>query len=133
MEKQEDNIVQPCVSPSPSLPPVPLKPNELLDFPESLDYWEARRFTSGCPFESEDSDSCSDSDDDTLCVLSTNQFPSICGYCHPRGLPPVDWSDRGTSVFFPYIVYIYLSPPSINFSTKPYLDLQKWPCSSSHL
>ena len=88
--KQGDEIWQPCASPALGLSPLPLKGfSEFFDIPESLEDLQASRLTSGSPFESSDSDSCSDSDDDTLSVVSAREWS------HPGDICPVDWSDIG--------------------------------------
>ncbi|KAI0250093.1 hypothetical protein BJV78DRAFT_1283550 [Lactifluus subvellereus] len=93
---QEDDVWQPCASPAPGLSPLPLKTlSGPFDIPESLEYWQACRLTSGSPFESSDSDSCSDSDDGTLSVVSANQSPYIRECSLSSGICPVDWSDIG--------------------------------------
>jgi hypothetical protein len=84
--------LQPGLYPLPQLSSLPLNPlSKVFDIPESVEYWQARRLTSGSPIEFSDSDSCSDSDDDTLSVVSASsnnrKYPIL------RDVSPIDYSD----------------------------------------
>ena len=62
---------------------LPVKSHDLksdpdpFDFTQGPEYWQHRRSLAGSPFDSSDSDSSSDCDDDTLSVASLDLLPTI--------------------------------------------------------
>jgi hypothetical protein len=92
--KQDDDVFQLGLYPLPQLSSLPLKQiSKDFDIPESAEYWQARRLTSGSPIEFSDSDS----DDDTLSITSASsnnrKYPIL------RDVSPIDYSDVGVPAY----------------------------------
>ena len=52
---------------------------DTFDVTRSLEYWQHQRTLAGSPFDSSDSDTSSDCDDDTLSVASLDLLPTVRG------------------------------------------------------
>lgn len=66
------------------------------DFTQGVKYWQHRRSLAGSPFDSSDSDSSSDRDDDTLSVASLDLFPTISDTPFSKDGSLVNWEGDKT-------------------------------------
>ena len=67
------------------------------DFTQGPEYWQHRRSLAGSPFDSSDSDSSSDCDDDTLSVASLDLLPTIRESSFFKDGSLINWEGNETS------------------------------------